>query len=1615
MQHPPVPFATSGKDEADLRRVLGVHLDHLRDRRIDDLAGYCLAVAQERNPRTARVVLEARTQDELVAGLAAHLAGDAPPVLTDPRLQALAAAFLAGRRCDWTSAFPPGTVRGAVPDTRRTDTSAWIGRAADDVEPVATHEVAWQPVEVPGPATGPLSLAVTPGEATWPALSGLQALARRPYPDDGNWRDTLAGLPASAPRILVALPGRLVAGLAAEECLTSLTGLARALADAAPHAPTLTVVLPPAAGVDAVEVSPGAAAAAAFLQTLATENPGWTIQVLDADASLTANAAHAAAGSAAELPRLAVRAGDFHRPHLRRLVAAEGAAPLTGHGAYLVTGGTGGIGLEVARLLTGVPGAVVALLARRSVDLADPGAPAASPAGIARLARERGTTVLAYAADVADRDAVAAVLADLRGRGHAIRGIFHAAGIAGDGFLARKTAEAFAAVIAPKIAGARHLHELTVGDPIEQFVLFSSVAAVFAPPGQTDYAAGNAYLDALAVLRGQRRLPGLSINWTAWRDTGMAVAHGVNHDTALRAVSTPRALKTLEFLMSARVTGALVGDLNTDSRVSLALRRLPYTLAPELARELERAEADLHALDAGPAALAPVLDAVRRVTGLADPDLDASLLDLGADSLLLSRLREELQAAGHPVTVADLFAHPSIRALAAHLDTTGVPTAPRPARAPVAAAPPSPAAPRLRCDIAVVGIGVHLPGARTPDDLADLLRAGRVVTGELPLVRRAAADAYLDHVGHPARTYLHAAYADDIDRFDHRYYGIAPRDADTMDPHHRVFLDVASRAVEDAGMALGGLAGTATGVFVGSSPNLKANYGAMLSDCEPAALDGALSANIGSSIPARFAFQHDCRGPAVLIDTACSSSLAAVIAACRSLQAGECTLAVAGGVRLDLLPVAGALSLGIESTAGELRPFDADADGVVTGEGAAAVVLKPLADALADGDDVYAVIRGAAWNQDGRTASPTAPDAAAQRRLLLDAWDEADVDPASLAFVEAHGTGTRLGDTVEVEALTAAFAEHTDRVQTCSLGSVKASLGHLYEAAGIAGLVKAVLMLRSRTLYPSVGFAVPNPEIDFVRTPVHVQAEAASWVGDGPMRGGVSAFGLSGTNCHVVLEEAPVPAPAVAGPVVAGPWPFVFSNHGPDEVRADIAAFAAVLARSGCTDADLPELSLTLCAGRDPLPHRFACAAATAEELLALLQDVPGPGWFRGSHTVIAAGAASAADALAGGLTPGEVRRHTESADAALAGGRLSGALAAFVAGGVPDWGRLYPAGTRRRHLPVPTRTETRHWFRIVGVPHRQGLAELDRILGAETDPGRHARVRACRDELAALLAEYAPAEPETASFTLLAPGREATDLERTLAALWHQHLGFAEIAVDSNFFALGGDSIKALQIVNGLNTLGHAVSMGDLMQYQTIEALAIRLGAAGAACDDEVPADVVVRLRAAEDDPLAACSFVSVDIDDPDCEQLEAAIWRAYRAHPELARTYEREGDGYAARTTARVRDDFVLETEDAEDAEVADRLDAWRTYVAGDFGPDTGEWFRFVLVTAPRGATLALYHSTAVLAPADARALLDAVVAPDTPTESDAPDGPTVAAGLLDGAELDHVLALFDGQAVQ
>lgn len=751
------------------------------------------------------------------------------------------------------------------------------------------------------------------------------------------------------------------------------------------------------------------------------------------------------------------------------------------------------------------------------------------------------------------------------------------------------------------------------------------------------------------------------------------------------------------------------------------------------------------------------------------------------------------------------------------------------------------AQPSASRDVAIIGMSVRLPQADSLAEWWSSLREGRDAVSEFPQSRRKDVESLLADTKLPdgRAAYYDGAYLEQIDAFDHRFFRLSPKEASLISPNQRLWLETAWSALEDAGYGGDRLRGTRTGVYMGYNGDAFHDYKKLIAERDPSSLSLAIPGNLSAVTAGRLSYLLDFKGPSMAVDTACSSSLVALHLAMQAIRCGECDQAVVGGVKTYLLPVDLGIRIGIESHDARARTFDASSDGTGGGEGCAAILIKPLDQALRDGDAIHAVIKGSAINQDGASIGLTAPNARAQEEVIAAAWEDAGIDPETIGYIEAHGTGTKLGDPIEVAGITNAFRRYTDRKQFCAVGSVKTNIGHLDTAAGIVGLVKTVLTLRSGELPPLVHYRSPNPEIPFERSPLYIPATLQAWprTAEGvPYRAGVSSFGMSGTNAHVVLEEAPrlpIRDEIEAGPATARLLPL--SAKSRTSLRALIGRYMEWLRGEGAQQ-PLADICYTAAVGRGHYGWRVAIGAHGHEQLAAGLQQLAET-WDRLPQSLTPGLVMNSGGGWLGVPRNGEEGRELDSS-ADLRNLTAIGRM--YAEGAVLDWQRLW-SGTEARtvHMPVYPFDRIRCWI-------EEGTAELN---AGYRKPAEAADQAAA--DVDASSSDQTYAAPAAA---VVLTGREDgryTQAEQLVAKAWSTALGLTSIGVDEDYFEAGGDSILALRVASALEALtGVSFSAVDIILQPTIAELAELLEEQLPPSPDE-PSDEGVRAAKKADVPL--------------------------------------------------------------------------------------------------------------------------------------------------------------------
>ena len=1055
-------------------------------------------------------------------------------------------------------------------------------------------------------------------------------------------------------------------------------------------------------------VDPVAAAVWGLVRGAQAEHPGRLVLLDVDDIDQPLNLASLADLGEAEL---AVRDGVVMQPRLGALGVHDSVA-FDPERSVLVTGGLTGLGAQLAlRLVTGHGVRHLVLTGRRGT--ATPGC-----ADLVTKLTTLGASVQVKACDVTDREAVASLVAS---SAPAVGAVLHAAANVGSSVVERLDRCALETALGAKALGAWNLHQVTKELELTHFVVISSVGALVLAEGQADYAAANAFCDGLALARRAAGLPGTSIAFGLWD-----VATGLGGDLTsadlarmrrmgLPAMSVERGLELFDMALA---SGAgHVGAFPID-RAALSRRAVVPALMTDMAAVPMRASTqDVSSAvpDQGRGEREVrawieqiVLQQVASIRG--DGELDEALLDkafrdVGFDSLAAVELRNGLTSeTGLRLPVTLIFDYPTPRHVIDLIvasfakgdsekspqslpDPSGtenpqvVVAAPKSCNMPV-----SPVVPGPNDDpIVVVSMGCRLPGGvRDLDSFWQMLAEGRDVVGDFPDNRGWEIDALYDpKPGIPGKTYTRSgAFLYDADEFDPSLFGIGEYEALAMDPQQRLLLEVAWETIERAGLDASVLRGSSTGVWAGVMHH---DYGTQTSRVPAAVASFLGNGNSASILTGRVAYTLGLEGPAISVDTACSSSLVALHQACQALRGGEVDLALAGGVTVMSTP-----SLFVEFSQqkgmapdGRCKSYAESADGTGWSEGVALVMVARLSTARRQGLPIQAVIKATAVNSDGASNGLTAPNGLSQQRVIRSALERAGLDPGAIDLMEGHGTGTVLGDPIEVNALLACYGSGRPIDTPLWLGSVKSNLGHAQAAAGIIGLQKVILSMQHAMMPQTLHVDAPSSRVDWKSGGVRLLTQARPWPVVGrPRRAAVSSFGLSGTNAHVIVEEAPESDATRFASGSDRKLPLVLSAMGPAALKRQAASLLKNLPiNDQAGPSSLARASLIT---RMALPTRAVVRADSMDELRIGLEAVVAGRehdgvWVNSLHGMPRV-ALMLPNSLPASSVLAELRRGEPVYDSALSevishlSPVLAREIAAVFGGGIPDTDHTDPA-----------------------------------------------------------------------------------------------------------------------------------------------------------------------------------------------------------------------------------------------------------------------------------------------------------------------------------------------------
>ncbi len=903
-------------------------------------------------------------------------------------------------------------------------------------------------------------------------------------------------------------------------------------------------------------------------------------------------------------------------------------------GVYVIVGGGTGIGLLTSKFLARSSKAKLIIIGRTELPSKDSWKQwilqhkeedTTSQRIKALLDIEReGGTVEYYSADVADFTRMAEVIQDGKLKFGTINGVIHSGGIKEDKLIRNKSFESYLKVFKCKTIGTYVLDMVTIGENLDFFIMYSSLSALTGNAGQSDYAAANSFMDYYAFkMRGRNGRRYLSINWPYWQEGSMAMPDIDLKNMIAKGIlplQTDEAFSTLE---------SILYQIEALSNVGVIKQAVVNETAPE--------NRPIHTQNKPPVTKKRSKSAVKiiykmliDVLFMREEQLSPELRfdECGLDSLMLQKciqyLENEFSCSMEP---GIFFEYTTIKALAEHLSellpiekseeaasTDGLYEATKvinlretvfDIKDAIETKQIEEVCKEETCndcnsdDIAIIGLACKFPGADSIEEFWDNLSKG-ISSINSALNNRWNKEDICSQYGIDreklSKVYTPVGgYIEDIDKFDAEFFGIPEGEAPFIDPQHRILLETVWKALENSGYSNGQLSGSNTGVFVGARGCMyKTDMDTNNSDLVRASLTGKL----GNFNSARISDFLNLKGPSIVMDTACSSSLVSTHYACKSILNGECDVAISCGVEIKSTAenVLGLCSSKAISFDGKSYVFDQRANGFVAGEGAGAIILKSLKKATQDGDTVYAVIKGSAVNNDGHTMGITTPDLEGQEAVIDVALRNAKVDAATVSYIEAHGTGTMLGDPIEVKALTRVFEKHTKNKGYCGIGSVKTNIGHLDTAAGIASIIKVVLSLYNKKIPPTLNIEIPNKRFKFIDSPFYPAAYLSDWnPAGGVRRAGISSFGFGGTNCHMILEEAPAQVKSTEEYEDRQEQLFLLSAKSQEALKKLAENYSVYLSKN--TELKLGDICFTAGTSRTSFKNRLAVLCSSTSEL----------------------------------------------------------------------------------------------------------------------------------------------------------------------------------------------------------------------------------------------------------------------------------------------------------------------------------------------------------------------------------------------------------------------------------
>jgi acyl transferase domain-containing protein/enoyl-CoA hydratase/carnithine racemase/acyl carrier protein/SAM-dependent methyltransferase/NADP-dependent 3-hydroxy acid dehydrogenase YdfG len=1025
------------------------------------------------------------------------------------------------------------------------------------------------------------------------------------------------------------------------------------------------------------------------------------------------------------------------------------------HGVYLITGGLGSLGMLFAREILDQTRWGRVVLTGRSDLITE------KRARLEGLSAESGR-VSYRQVDLSDLDQVKQLVATIQEDYGRLNGILHSAGMIADNFILKKASKEFREVLVPKVTGTYHLDQASQDVELDFFVLFSSIAGAMGNVGQADYACANGFMDQFAAYRNrqvaakQRHGRTRSINWPWWRAGGMSLDATsqdlLTQTIGIQALQTPTGLQAFHHSLALPHDQTLVAEGSLPRMRSSLLSGAAVSFQPEEKQSMALAEIDSQRL------VEETQEYLRKqFSGLlklpsSQIDPHAGLEKYGIDSILAMRLTNQLEKTFGSLSKTLFFEYQTIRGLADYFLShhskkltallAAASNGHNKSMQPVQVASSSHSQPmssrrfsRVRRTapisageyepIAVIGLSGRYPEAMNLDAYWQNLREGKDCIVEVPQERWDWREYFSEDrtaTGHHFSKW--GGFIAGVDEFDPLFFNISPKEAKYIDPQERLFLQHVWMAVEDAGYTRASLQIPSeqdlpgqVGVYVGVMYSEYQLFGA---ESKVQDLRMGFAGNL-ASIANRVSYTLNLHGPSMTLDTMCSSSLTAIHLACQDLMQGRTTLGIAGGVNVSIHPNKYLLlSAGqFISSGGHCQSFGEGGDGYIPGEGVGVVVLKRFSEAQRDGDHIYGIIRGSALNHGGKTNGYTVPNPQAQASVISRALAEAKTDARHISYVEAHGTGTKLGDPIEIAALSKAFEQYTQEKEFCPIGSAKSNIGHCEAAAGIAGLTKVLLQMQHKQIVPSLHSAQLNPHIDFFKSPFVVNQTLRAWeppvvAGKKLQRiAGISSFGAGGSNAHLIVEE--YQAVLVQPPEAFAPVAVLLSARTAEQLRQKARELLDVV-RGGQNEIDLVSMAYTLQVGREGMEERLGMEVSSVEQLVAKLQA-----YVEGeldTEDVYQGQVKRNQEALALFSSDADLR---QTVDKWVVDRKLSKLLELWAKGLEIDWGKLYgEVKPRRMSLPTYPFAKERYWIDVTVKGDAEKYAAASGVLPAVLHPLLH-------------------------------------------------------------------------------------------------------------------------------------------------------------------------------------------------------------------------------------------------------------------------------------------------------